>query len=130
MCGEFGLGVQLKFFDAEQPGTEGCPTSWQSVAALRRSAGNSSFDTQLLGELTLYGTGEPYPTLDAVWAKFNHILVAAAGLVFYEPFHYIYLKHHFELMKAAAEVGMSVKIIYCMVRTILPEEVGAGLRAA
>jgi hypothetical protein len=32
-------------------------------------------DTQLLGELTLYGTGEPYPTLDAVWAKFNHILV-------------------------------------------------------
>lgn len=169
MCGEFGLGVQLKFFDVAEPGTEGCPTSWQSVAALRRSAGNSSFDTQLLGELTLYGTGEPYPTLDAVWAKFNHILVAAAGLVFYEPFHYIYLKHHFELMKAdgvqhvelrqvfqkgigntyaangtvfspqhtvdhivkaAAEVGMSVKIIYCMVRTILPEEVGAGLRAA
>ena len=95
--------------------------------------------------------------------------MAAAGLVFYEPFHYIYLKHHFELMKAdgvqhvelrqvfqkgigntyaangtefspqhtvnhivqaAAEVGVSVQIIYCMVRTILPEEVGAGLRAA
>ena len=47
MCGEFGLGIQLKFFDTE-PGSEECPTSWQSVAALRRSAGNSSFGEPMI----------------------------------------------------------------------------------
>jgi len=129
LCGRLGHNEATFRFSGSRPDPSAagahavtCAVSpgWRSLQGLRAASGNATaFDAALVAEMTLT-TPEPwykYPTLDAVWARFEGAFTAASGIVYYQPVHARYLERGFELFRKDG-------VQHVEVRQVLQGEIG------
>ncbi|KAK3611888.1 hypothetical protein CHS0354_021323 [Potamilus streckersoni] len=114
MCYDQDKKINFHFFRSppEQPGCQ-----WHPVSFYRNQSTNiSAFDDMLYQSMSLEVTDPhtSYPTLDAVWKKFEEVLIRANGLINYAP---VFAAYYYEALKEFMEDNVQ----YLEVRALLPE---------
>ncbi|KAL3842327.1 hypothetical protein ACJMK2_020355 [Sinanodonta woodiana] len=114
MCYDQNKKINFHFFRSP-PQQPGCP--WHPVSFYRNQTANVSvFDDMLYQSMSLEVTDPQtsYPTLDAVWRKFEEVLMRANGLINYAP---VFAAYYYQALKEFMEDNVQ----YIEVRALLPE---------
>lgn len=113
VCDEPQLGLKFRFF--KTPDNSSCLQGWQLLADLRRLS-EKDINAHIRKELSLV-VDDPhstYPTIDAVWSKFQSIYVKVAPIVTYKP---VFDKYFYRALKELHDD----QVWYVQVRTTLPD---------